>query len=304
MSAPFIQFYIGDYLKETPHLSTEQHGAYFLLLLAMWGAGGHLPNDDAKLARIVHLSTVRWRKIKDDVIEFFEVEEDKITHKRITSDIKKVEKKSEVRASAGRAGGVAKSLKKNKPDLANATDLPKHSSDIRDHISEREDTSSLHSDVCAESQATAAQVPAKADLFQLPIFITIPTNRFATKGEEAPITEAKVAEWQATYPGVDVRQQLLRARQWCIDKPERRKTVKGMHSFINSWLARQQDKGSNNNGYTGHNNGSRLSTAHENLILGAALSAGMVGGGYPPAPEPGVIDGDFDEVGGTGCRAA
>lgn len=47
-------FYVGDYRKDTARLSTEQHGAYRLLLDEYWVAGP-LPDDDQVLARIAGL---------------------------------------------------------------------------------------------------------------------------------------------------------------------------------------------------------------------------------------------------------
>lgn len=119
-----MQLYVADYLGDTRHLTTEQHGAYLLLLMAMWRAGGALPNDEAKLARIVGLSPARWRRISSDVIAFFDVGGANITQKRLVAEIEKAREKSHKRADAGRQGGKAKALKSNDPPVANASELP------------------------------------------------------------------------------------------------------------------------------------------------------------------------------------
>jgi uncharacterized protein YdaU (DUF1376 family) len=129
MSAPFMQLYVGDYLRDTRHLTAEQHGAYLLLLMAAWNAGGRLSNDPRKLARLAASTPSRWAKISADVLEFFEVEGDHITNRRLTLELKKASEKSIKRAEAGTRGGNAKALKSNEARLANATVLPWHSSE-------------------------------------------------------------------------------------------------------------------------------------------------------------------------------
>ncbi|WP_297803657.1 DUF1376 domain-containing protein [uncultured Brevundimonas sp.] len=129
MSQPFMQLYVADYLGDTRHLTTEQHGAYLLLLMTMWRAEGRLPNCDKKLARIVGATASRWAKIKADVLEFFEVDGESITNKRLMFELKKASEKSIKRAEAGTRGGEAKALKDNKARVANASDLPCHSSE-------------------------------------------------------------------------------------------------------------------------------------------------------------------------------
>jgi len=58
-----------------------------------------------------------------------------------------------------------------------------------------------------------------------------------------PIYEEQVHEWAALYPAVDVIQQLRHMRGWLDANPSKRKTKSGILRFINSWLAREQDKG-------------------------------------------------------------
>ncbi|AUX76387.1 YdaU family protein [Sinorhizobium fredii] len=223
---PFMQLYVSDFIGDTLHLSTEQIGAYMLLLMAMWNAGGRLPNDDAKLARVVRMSVKKWKSIEADLLGFFDVEGGEITHNRLTKEIQKSERKSQSRADAGAKGGSAKALKDKEARLANASVLPQHSPDTIT----RDNTSSLRSDVCPEPEKSA---PASPTAIELP----------AVNGEMVSISEADVAEWSDAFPAVNVRQQLAAMRSWLNANPKNRKTPKGMKRFVVSWLSRDQDRG-------------------------------------------------------------
>lgn len=124
MSAPYMPFYPADYLGDTRHLTTEQHGAYLLLLMTMWRSDGVLPKDDAKLARIVGLTVARWKRISDDVLAFFDDCEGGITQARLAAELAISDEKSEKRSQAGKLGGRAKALKDKKAAVANAMPMP------------------------------------------------------------------------------------------------------------------------------------------------------------------------------------
>lgn len=132
-SPPFMQLYPADYLGDTQHLTTEQHGAYLLLLMTMWRLGGSLPNDPVKLARIARVSPRRWHLVAPEVMAFFDVEGDTVTQKRLVEEYQKALSISEKRSASGKRGGDAKALKNHDATVANAKQLPKHSqiSDIR-----------------------------------------------------------------------------------------------------------------------------------------------------------------------------
>lgn len=57
-------------------------------------------------------------------------------------------------------------------------------------------------------------------------------------------SEALFAEYVRLYPNVDVKQQFNVMRGWCISNPQKRKTRRGITRFVNSWLSKEQDKGS------------------------------------------------------------
>jgi len=62
-------------------------------------------------------------------------------------------------------------------------------------------------------------------------------------GSEWRPTEALFAEYVRLYPNVDVKQQFNVMRSWCLSNPKKRKTKRGITRFVNSWLAREQDRG-------------------------------------------------------------
>jgi len=74
---------------------------------------------------------------------------------------------------------------------------------------------------------------------QQPAIITLILN----DKSEYPITQSQIDEWKDLYPAVDVLQQLKNMKGWLIANPTKRKTRRGILRFINSWLAREQDKG-------------------------------------------------------------
>lgn len=68
---------------------------------------------------------------------------------------------------------------------------------------------------------------------------TLPLNT----GEEYPISDELVGEWNGLYPAVDIMQELRSMRGWLMSNPSKRKTKNGILRFINNWLSREQDKG-------------------------------------------------------------
>ena len=105
MSIPYMPLYISDYLADAAHLSTIEHGAYLLLIMNYWQKGKPLPNDDAKLARIVQLRIQNWKKIKSTISEFFIVSDQEWHHKRIEKELEIFRSKSDKARLAGQISG-------------------------------------------------------------------------------------------------------------------------------------------------------------------------------------------------------
>jgi hypothetical protein len=70
----------------------------------------------------------------------------------------------------------------------------------------------------------------------------------ATAGKFYAVTQSQVQRWTELYPGVDVKQQLRAIIGWLESNSSRRKTSGGMPRFVNSWLAKSQNRGPQTNG--------------------------------------------------------
>jgi hypothetical protein len=52
------------------------------------------------------------------------------------------------------------------------------------------------------------------------------------------LPEEKFLEYRTSFPGVDIHRELLKAHQWLLDNPSKRKTARGMFRFLSGWLGR------------------------------------------------------------------
>lgn len=86
------------------------------------------------------------------------------------------------------------------------------------------------------SEAPAAPPPPD------PVVLSFPVIGPPNKPKEWHLLESKLKEYQGTFIGVDVMAQCRTARQWCIDNPQRRKTLTGMPAFLSRWLSKEQNK--------------------------------------------------------------
>lgn len=100
----WMPFYVADYLADTTRLTTEQHGAYILLILDYW-RNGPPPNDPAVLAQITRMSVDAWSIASRTVLAFFEHRDGMLVHKRI--DQEKVEANSNKDKKSARAKAAA-----------------------------------------------------------------------------------------------------------------------------------------------------------------------------------------------------
>lgn len=103
-----MPLYIADYLADTMHLTTEQHGAYMLLIMAAWKSGGRVRNDDSELSAITRMQPARWATNRKTLVSFFQTDGDWLTHKRVFEELARASVNSAKRSKAGSKGAATR----------------------------------------------------------------------------------------------------------------------------------------------------------------------------------------------------
>ena len=62
-------------------------------------------------------------------------------------------------------------------------------------------------------------------------------------GKEWRPSEKEFRQWSISYPDTDLQRELCRIEDWFQKHPDRRKTERGMHTFVKVWLD-QKKRGS------------------------------------------------------------
>ncbi len=103
---PYMQLYVAEYLADTMHLSTEEHGAYLLIIFNYWQTGKPIPKP--RLPKIARLSNDRWISVEVSLSEFFNEVDDEWVHERIELDLEVVRMAQTQRVAAGKASAEAR----------------------------------------------------------------------------------------------------------------------------------------------------------------------------------------------------
>lgn len=99
----YMPLYLGDYAKDTGDLTTEEHGAYLLIMMAMWAAGGSIPV--ARMAAFSRVPARRWPAVWATIQRFFLTTGETVSQGRLLRELEAAEKRRTVATNNGTRGG-------------------------------------------------------------------------------------------------------------------------------------------------------------------------------------------------------
>lgn len=164
----WMPIYVGDYLAATSRLTTEQHGAYLLMIMDYW-KNGPLPDDDRILAQITRLSDDAWSMSSSILRAFFEQRDGMLVHSRIEREKSEAESNSSRNTARAKAAAEARWAKKAQ---SNAPSMPGAVPGGCPSPSPSPESSSLRSE---DTPASARKKPAGQTPVEPPDGLDVPT---------------------------------------------------------------------------------------------------------------------------------
>lgn len=113
----YYNHHLGDYAKDTGHLSLAEHGAYRMLLDHYYSTETPLPGNLDALCRLCRATSKAERQAVDAVLaQFFIADGTVYMHRRVESEIFEYRQRAE---SASRAGKMSGEARRNKGSESN-----------------------------------------------------------------------------------------------------------------------------------------------------------------------------------------
>lgn len=179
---PAFPVWTDAYLADTTHLTTLEHGAYLLLLMAMWRTGeSRLPSDDVKLARFARLTPGQWRRVKPSLMAFFRADGDWITQGRLTDEYNAVRQHSRKQSDKAKARWL------KEKETTDAAAMP---------------------DGCRSDAPLPLPLPLPKET------TTAPPDGYAFEGEVIRLTRGDFSTWAESFSNLHLRAELVALDAW------------------------------------------------------------------------------------------
>ena len=204
----WMPLYIADYLSATSRLTTEQHGAYLLLIMDYWKNGAP-PNNDQVLAQITKLSPDAWSNARTMLQPFFEVVDGLWIQHRIESEMVKAQHNKQVNVKRGKAGAEARWKEKNAPSIDEAC-----------------------SEVCSADSTSPSPSPISKPL---PTKIHTPEGVSDSVWQEF-IAHRKSKKARVTQLVIDGIQEQAKMAGWSLEDALKETIVRNWQSFKADWV--------------------------------------------------------------------
>jgi len=238
----WYKHYIGDFQRDTNHLTLTERGAYLALIQHYYATESHLPNDHAMLCRISGAMTKPERDAVRVAMGFFAVKAEGLWHKRIEAELEKTEGKRDVNKKIA----LEREARKRAENIAaQQKDTTKRTRNVHETLHENSTIPDTRHQTPEKESTKDKTLPAVAGCIvkentALSLLMTVPdiNEQVAKdwlkvrKAKRAPLTATALAmiECEAEKAGITTAQAIAIA------------TARGWQSFKAEWITSDNQK--------------------------------------------------------------
>lgn len=237
----WMPIYIGDYLSATSRLTTEQHGAYMLLLLDYWKNGAP-PDNDQVLSQITRMPLDAWRNARSILEAYFQVSNGHWHHSRVERELEASKSRKDVATQRAFKASQARWANKDASSIQQALH-----EDMLEHTSS---PSPSPSSLSTKSKSIKATIVATPEGVSESIWQDFVKHR---KTKKAQVTQTVID---------GIRKEAQKAG-WTLDAALAEIVLRNWQSFKAEWV---HDK-------------NLSQTGQMNQRVASGLTRGLIGGG-------------------------
>lgn len=222
----YYEHHLGDYAKDTGHLTMLEHGAYRILLDRYYSTERGIPANQAhRLARA--RSEEECRAVDVVLNEFFEQIDDVWIHHRVEREIAAANKRITAAQENGKKGG-----RPSKKPIGSDSETQNKPTGLSVG-SDSETQQKAH-----QSPSTNHHLPKEEDADAS----SAPSRKIAldADGNWIGISTAQRSTWSTAYPALSLDAELAKAAAWTLANPKNKKS--NYARFLTNWLSRAQDR--------------------------------------------------------------
>lgn len=213
----WMPLYVDDYIADTRHLSTAEHGAYFLLIMHAWRKGGALPRDAERLRRIAGMSAKEWKASWPTLAEMFVETDGGFRHKRIDHELERAKTIRDQRSEAGKSAAARMTPEQRKARAQTAAKARWDANENANEATNGEQTNSLQDAIQPQPQPQP-QPQQEEDSRKVS---SLPPAAFAFSGRVIRLNRRDFDQWATAYHAItDLAAELRALDDWLRDNDD------------------------------------------------------------------------------------
>lgn len=211
----WMPWYVGDWRRDTAHLSATESGAYREIIDECWVRGGAVTDSDRELWRIARADSIdHWRKdLRPVIAEFFSIEDGVWRHKRVDEELAKAAAQREAKRKQTEAARAARGRVRGEPtDTVTTPATTSVTTSVTNPVTTSVTETPSPSPIKKESSSNPAQENCSPE--PEPPETTADRPNYAFEGRVIRLNQRDYDFWKDKFKNLDLDAELASRDSW------------------------------------------------------------------------------------------